>query len=342
MSIISEIPVKIRGVSFSCCTGQNLFNNTVMNTLEILLPVIIIISLGFVLRKTEFLTAEFTSGLGKLAYWVGLPAFLFYETSSMRGGFEPAFVSFGIMMCGMAAAIAAAVAICLIFRVRGDYAGVFIQGAFRGNLAYIGIPVVFYTFAEHSSRVSDEMSRMSILTLAMCVPAYNIVAVIVLLVTGNAGSGRQFLKVIGRIVTNPLIIAVAAGLLFAKSGLDMPMYAERSFKAIAGLVLPAALLCVGATVAQTQFSWPLLRYSLSSSLIKIGLCPLAGYYAAKMFSLSSDATLGVMIMLAAPTAVSSFILAEQLNGDKELSASIIVNSTILSLGAYAVILTLLA
>jgi predicted permease len=39
-----------------------------MDTLEILLPVIIILSLGLILRKTGFLSADFTSGLGKLAY----------------------------------------------------------------------------------------------------------------------------------------------------------------------------------------------------------------------------------------------------------------------------------
>jgi malate permease and related proteins len=311
-----------------------------MDTLEILLPVIIILSLGLILRKTGFLSADFTSGLGRLAYWVGLPAYLFYEISAMDKGLTEALESFGVMMFGMAAAIIAATAICLIFSVNRSYIGSFIQGSFRTNIAYIGIPVVFYSFAEHNAGMRNDIARTCILTLAMCVPAYNIISVIVLLITEPSAGGRQFFKTLQKIAANPLIISVALGLLFSRLGLKMPVYLNRSFDAVTGLVLPAALLCVGATIAQTRFSWSLMGYSLTASLIKVGLCPLAGYFAADWFGLADSQRLALMLLLASPTAVSSYILAEQLNGNKELSASIVVSSTIISFISFAVILGL--
>ncbi|AQQ70251.1 auxin efflux carrier [Limihaloglobus sulfuriphilus] len=311
-----------------------------MDTLEILLPVIIILSLGFILRKTEFLSSEFTSGLGRLAYWVGLPAYLFYEISTMDKGLNEALESFAVMMCGMAAAIILAAVICFVFKIKKSYIGSFIQGSFRTNIAYIGIPVVFYTFAGYGSGMRSDIARMCILTLAMCVPAYNIISVIALLVTDTSANGRQFWKTFQKIVTNPLIISVVLGLLAAHFRVEMPVYLDRSFDAITGLVLPAALLCVGATLAQTRFSWTLLQYSLTASLIKVGFCPLIGYFAADWFGLTDTQKLAVMLLLASPTAVSSYILAEQLNGNKELSASIVVNSTVISFVSFAVILGL--
>jgi len=50
----------------------------VVNTLA---PLILIVLLGVVLRKTGFTPREFYRGTNRLVYWVGLPCLLFDKTS---------------------------------------------------------------------------------------------------------------------------------------------------------------------------------------------------------------------------------------------------------------------
>ena len=51
----------------------------VINTLA---PVFLVIALGALLRRSGLLSADLVGGITRLAYWVGLPALLFYKIAT--------------------------------------------------------------------------------------------------------------------------------------------------------------------------------------------------------------------------------------------------------------------
>ena len=77
-----------------------------------------------------------------------------------------------------------------------------------------------------------------------------------------------------------------------------------------------------------------------AALFKVALAPLIGYTVARGLNLSGDMLVIALLYSATPTAVASFVMADQMGADKELAAAIIVISTLLAFPALAAVLLL--
>ena len=97
-----------------------------------------------VLRKRNFLTADTTQAFNRFAYFFALPLFLFYKLASASSGSGPANL---ILTTLLATTVLAAIVSWLatwILKVAPYERGAIIQASFRGNLAFIGLPLVFF------------------------------------------------------------------------------------------------------------------------------------------------------------------------------------------------------
>ena len=114
-----------------------------LSTLTIVLPVFLVIGLGFALRRTALIDANFLYQLNRLIYYIALPSLLFYKigTADFGASFNEALV------LGLILVIAIGFALSYTWAALRGYPpavrGTFSQGAFRGNLAYIGLAMVF-------------------------------------------------------------------------------------------------------------------------------------------------------------------------------------------------------
>jgi len=104
------------------------------------------------------------------------------------------------------------------------------------------------------------------------------------------------------------------------------------------MTTPLALLGVGATLSLTALRgrW---AQAAGAALVKVGVAPLVGYLLVTVFGLSPIELRIAMIYLATPTATASYVMAGQLGSDEQLAGAIIVLSTILSLPALAISLS---
>jgi len=93
---------------------------------------------------------------------------------------------------------------------------------------------------------------------------------------------------------------------------------------------------IGATLAYSRVSGR-KNFAFVASIIKVALTPLIGFAIALLIGLGSGETRIALIYLACPTAVLSFIMAENLGGDGKLAAAIVLISTILSVVSLAAI-----
>ncbi len=305
-----------------------------MHIINTLAPVFLLIALGAVLRKSRFISAELIAGLNRLVYWVGLPCLLFYKIAIADYDFHTAGKTFLAVFLGMFASILAGYIVAYLLKVPAASVGTFVQGAYRGNLLYIGLPIIIYSF--HGAQNAQQMQNTAAIVLGFIVPFYNILAVIVLLASQHKIDRHIFTKIFSSVLTNPFFIACVAGIIYSASALKMPLAAERTIEALGWMALPLALLAIGATLAYGQISGQ-KTFAFVASIIKIALTPLIGLFFTFLFGLAGGETRIALIYLACPTAVLSFIMAENLSGDGKLAAAIVFISTILSVISLAVV-----
>jgi len=132
-----------------------------------------------------------------------------------------------------------------------------------------------------------------------------------------------------RIMRNPIILSVIAGMIFSISNIKMPLVIDRSLDILSGLALPMALLIIGGSL-----SFKLMRLNmlpvLSTGIIKLILLPGLGFL---FFSLSGIAPadyLPGLILLSSPTATVTYVMAKEMNGDTDFAVAAISASTLMS------------
>lgn len=299
-----------------------------------LAPVFLVIGLGAALRATGFLSESFFRGMNRLVFWVALPVLLFHKiaVAEFRGG--PAMKVFVVLAAGAAVCIAAAYLLALLLKVPWTARGAYAQAAFRGNLAYVGLPVILYAVGG-----GGEIEAIAVLALAPLVPLYQLAAVLVLLVHAEGPRRPSVGQVAGKTAGNPLLVACVLGGGFAWMGWALPDWADRSCGAVGQMALPLALLAIGASLTPDRVKGSLL-HSISVSAVKVALAPAAGYVVAVWLGISGDALKIAMIYLACPTAVASYVMAEQLGGDDALAGSAVVISTLMALVSLSLVVAL--
>jgi len=310
-----------------------------MHIINTVFPVFLIIALGAQLRKGGFISAGFVDGLNRLVYWVALPSLLFYKIATASYDYQVAGKTFLVVLAGMLACIAAGYIVAAVMRVPSAATGTLVQGAFRGNLLYVGLPIIIYSFAGSGNSNPAEIEAVAILVLAPIVPAYNIAAVLVLLASRQKLDRNVPVKIFRQIITNPLIIACVGGVLYSLIFPALPIVIVRACSAVGQIALPLALIGVGAALVQGKIVGR-RSSAFAASVIKIVLAPAAGFVAARLLGLGPAETKVGLLFLACPTATISYIMAGQLGGDEQLSAAIVLVSTILSIVSLSLIVGL--
>ena len=308
-----------------------------MDILNSLVPVFLIVVLGGVLRRTGFLSAELVQGCNRLCYWVGLPALLFNEIARSHSGFGAHAAAIAVLT--LAILLAAALgygAARLLHTPRGTTATV-VQASFRGNLAFVGLPVI-WLYAASTGQASGDAPA---LLLGVGTLVANTVAVIVLLLGNQSRLDARALRIIGRqLVSNPLIIACVAGALWVMSRQTLPTAAESTLRAVGQIASPLALLGIGATLQATRLGRKGRSTVWVASLVKTLPVPLVAYALVMLANLTPWESRAILVYMACPTAAASYLLVEQIGGDRVVAAGAVVLSTLLSFLSLALVLWL--
>lgn len=295
--------------------------------LSIILPVFLIILTGNLLMKMKLFNSEFVAASNQSVYYVFLPLLMFYNiaASDFKQVFSPANIL--IMISVTIIVFAGGFLVARLCKLPGGMRGTFVMNSFRSNLAYIGLPVCFYAFGEHGLAVA-------IILMGFASPVINILAVLSM-VLGNRKSFnyRMLLK---ETMGNPLIIACIVGILFSVLELPLPLFIDRTLDTITGISLPLALLCIGATTSFTQLRGSAAAIGVSG-ILKLVIMPLLGLLGVYATGLTVGITEQVMIiLLACPTATSSYIFASTMKGDLDLASGTIVATTMASIVTFII------
>ncbi|WP_305046234.1 AEC family transporter [Geoalkalibacter sp.] len=302
--------------------------------LTIVIPVFLIIALGYGLRRAALIDNHFLFQTNRLVYFVALPLLLFYEIgrADFVANFNPALVA------GSSLAIALGFALSYGYAALRGYPpaarGAFSQGAFRGNLAYVGLAIVFNAYG------SEGLTRAGIL-MGFLVPVLNFFAILALLLPHHGTSGNQGARFwLRQLLLNPLILASFAGIAWSFLHLPMPLILERTLRIATGMSLPLALLAIGGSFALDRLRGDLLRAFLAAGIKLVWLPLLAGGILLLFGVRGEDLAIGVLFA-ATPAATATYIMAHQMKGDAELAGAIVMLSTLLSALTYTLTLYIL-
>ena len=305
-----------------------------LDILTIVLPVFSVIALGWMLRRYGLIDAGFIRQTNRLVYYVCLPLLLFYKI-----GTADFFANFNGRL--VAASIAALVVTLLAsygYAVFCDYPknvrGVFSQGAFRGNIAYMGLAITLNAYGETG------LTRAGIL-MGFLVPFLNLFAILALLWPhrrDNEVSGAGFW--LGQVALNPLTLASFLGIFWSFLALPVPLVLERSLNIATGMTLPLALLAIGGSFSVERLRGDLSRAFLASALKVVWMPLVAALLLIALDVRGMDLGIGVLIA-GTPAATANYIMADQLKGDAELAGTIVMLSTLLSAVTYTIALLVL-
>ncbi|MBQ2968206.1 MAG: AEC family transporter [Clostridia bacterium] len=299
--------------------------NDILYSAGVIAPIFIMVILGFVLKQTQFLSESFFNGCDKIGFKLCLPCLLFIDI---------AFVDLNkslnlklILFCCMAVTVLFVLSTSIVSVFLKDNAkrGAFIQGMCRSNAAILGV-----TVARNMFPVVGEPA------IAMCLPfvvtLYNIYSVIVLSVFAPVDkkmtAKEMTVNVCKKIYTNPLIIAIALALLWNVSGLKMPGFANQSISYLGEMAVPLALISLGASFDLNALKGR-VGLAVLSSVMKTVVVPLVAVFCAYFCGIRTVGLGIVLIIFGGPTAVSSYIMAKQMQSDYKMAGQIIVISTLM-------------
>lgn len=291
-------------------------------SLNVTMPIFVIIILGGILKKTGLLTDGFTSVADKFVFKIALPVQLFRDiaTMNLRQDFAWDFVLF--CMAATTVMFGASFLIGRIFLKDKTMAGAFGQAAARGSAAILGIAFVENIYGN---------AGMTPMMIVAAVPLFNIYSVIILTLSSSTGKIDKALirKTTQGVVTNPIIIGIAIGAVWSLLGLPYPTILNKSVSYVASTATPLALLVLGATF-KGKDALQKIGPTLGAAFMKLFAIPAAIFPVAIALGFRNSELVAIMIMLASPTAVACYIMAKNMGGDETLTASVVMTATLLS------------
>ncbi len=292
-------------------------------SLNAVTPIVLLVLLGVFLKRIGLIDDGFTTVAEKVVFKVALPVMLFLEVagSGLTGGFDTSLIVFCLI--SVTSSFLLASLIVPLFIKDSGKCGSFVQGACRSNFAILGVPLAENLFGSAGTGAIAFVMPFVILM-------FNGYSVIILSVFSKE---RRFDRkaaadIFKNIITNPLIIGVILALPFMLWQIELPVILEKSLTYTKNLATPLALICLGA-----NFRAESLRgragIAVCASVIKTVILPFVMVVIAALCGLRNESLGVVLILFGSSTAVSSYIMAKNMENDHELAAQILLLTTVM-------------
>ena len=296
-----------------------------------ILPIFILIFLGYGLRRLGVLGEGFWRGAERLVYFVLFPPLLF----TTLAGADFAALAAGELALAMVAGAGALMVLLSAARpvlgIDGPAFTSLAQGALRQN-TYIGFSAAFALFG------TDGLAAAAIWVAAVT-PIANVYCIGLLVRHGTAAEPGVRAVTLA-VLKNPIILASVAGAGVNLAGLALPSVADEVLAILARGALPLGLLAVGAgldfaAVRQGGRALPL------AVVAKLAVLPLFVLVSLQAFAVTGLGATVALLIAGLPTAPTSYILARQLGGDARLLAGIITVQTACAMVTLPLVVTFL-
>ena len=291
-------------------------------TLNAVLPIFIMIALGYFFKYIKLINDEFISTANKFVYVAALTSYLFRSTAvtNFHEIIDIKFIIFIVLVTIFSFLLIWFIAEIMV-KDKGSI-GTFVQGSFRGNFAFIGIPMVISILGEY------EAAKASLVVMFV-IPVYNALSVLILSLRSRKKKKFKIRKIFMNVIKNPLIISILFGIPFSVFSIKIPFLIDKPLQYLGSISTPLALIVIGGSFS-FKTTKDKFKPAIFSAVLKTCVIPVIVIFIAVLFNFTGSDLVIIFVMTAAPTAISSYVLTVIMDGDSALASNIIIFSTIIT------------
>ena len=289
------------------------------------MPLFFVMVLGYILHRTGFLSDAFVAGANKFVFYAALPVQLFRDLgkNDIRASFDGSYVLFCFAVTLVCILVIWALA--KIFLKGTGLVGEFVQVCYRSSAAILGSAFLQSIYGDAS---------MSGLMILGSVPLYNVMAVVILMLEApgtvqNGSMAEKLRKSAKGIVTNPILIGIAAGFAWSLLRLPMPAMLDKTLSNVASLTSPLALLAIGAGFKGRK-ALGYLKPTAVATAVKLMVLPALFLPLAVHFGFTDEKLVALLVMLGSITTPACYVMAKQMGHEGVLTGSVCVTTTLFS------------
>lgn len=308
-----------------------------LQILGITAPIFLIIGIGFIATRLQWISREQVAGMGRFVISFALPALVF--KALVERPLDEVFERNYLLAYGLASLLVFALGFAVSRRWRGDglsASAISAVGMSMSNSGFIGYPIAALVVGEAAA-----------VGLAMGVLIENLLMLPLAFALAEVGESqglglRATAVATGkRLLSNPIIIAICLGLLVALVGLHVPAIPMRAVDMLAQSSAPVALFVIGGSLVGMRVGG-MVTDLLQISLGKLVLHPLAVLLCFSFLPVSDPSLRVAGVLFACAPMMSIYPIVGQRFGLQGRCAAALVGATLLSFVTYSLFIGWLA
>ena len=289
----------------------------ILTVFQIVAPVFILAAIGFVWVKVGWsYEIEFVT---RLAMTLSVPALIF--VALMKANITADTLS-NLFLSSLIAYIVLAFIFWIIGKMFKLNMATYLAPLIFGNTGNLGLPLAMFAFGEVG------LSYAVVIFAVMAVGSFSIG---VWMVSGGGSISKVFKE--------PMVWATLLGALFLIQGWQTPKWATNTLELMGQMAIPLMLITLGVALARLKIKTisRALILSILKLTVSVGVAWTIGLY----FELNDIAFAVLVMQIATPVAVTSYLLAQKYGADANEVAGLVIASTVLSVFALPVLLGVL-
>ena len=293
---------------------------SLLMAVQVVVPMAIMVCIGVIMRICKVADAATMKKVDNMIFKVFMPTLSFYNIH--KTDFSKlntiGYILYGVSVLMVLFLIAMTV-VPKYVKPRPTAAS-YGQAIFRSNYLIFGAAVAESVYG------AGNIGIVSLLG-AVAVPLFNAQAAI-LLETARQGTASTK-KLLLAIAKNPTVIATVMGLAVNFSGIVLPELVLGVVEDLSGLTTPLSFLSIGVSLSLGAVSKK--GYLTSGILLRLVLIPLVFVAIAVLLGFRGQELCALLILFAAPTAVSSYPMAVAMDADGDFAAQMVAYTTVFCL-----------
>lgn len=297
-----------------------------LQSLESILPVIILISLGYILQIKKWFDISFSDNISKLIMNIALPASIFVSVMEYLTVDRLIKLSSGLVYVALATIFGYIIAYILVkaLKIRAGRRGTFINTFVNANTIFIGLPLNIALFGDKATEyflVYYIINTISTWTLG-----------IYLMITDSQVQSKTTVSFDWKKLLPPPLIGFLVAIVFLLAKIPVPQVMTKTLTYVGNIVTPLSLIYIGIVLAKAGLAS--VKFDKDSVYALCGrflIAPLLMLIVIKIIGTNLPDLEAQTFML--QSAVSSLavmpILAHQGSGDVEYATNIVTLSTVL-------------
>lgn len=295
--------------------------NNLMIAVSVVMPLIIYMAVGAVIKKMKLFSEEQFKSLNTVIFKIFIPLTLFFDVyeADLNETLPPDIVAF-VVSGILAAYVISLLVIPKVIKTRED-ASTVIQGIYRSNYVLFGVSIA-------RSLCSDNgVAQVSALA-AIVVPLFNVLSVI--LFETRRGVNVKVSQIILNIFKNPLVQAGVLGCLLNVAGFQMPELIAAPLMQLGDIATPLALVTLGGMLSFKSILSH-RKHLMIAAAGRLIILPAVMLFLAMILGYRGETLVTILAIFGSPTAVASMPMAQSMGGNGKLAGEIVAATSVFSI-----------